>query len=159
MCKTAGISGFRTNHSLRATTATRLYSAGIDEQLTMEQMGHRSVDGVRSYKRTADHLTEDVSNTLNRCKKRHLPPTPVPSTSLLAPIPVRSHVDVPYTSPPQLRSPPPSSACSTLTYPYPAVVSYPNLHANPTPYTYPNPHSLYHTHSVSSVSTTHNTQL
>ena len=69
MCAVAGITGYRTNHSLRATTATRLYSAGTDEQLIMERTGHRSVDGVRSYKRTADHLTEDVSNILNHCKK------------------------------------------------------------------------------------------
>ena len=36
MCKEAGITGFYTNHSLRATSATRLYSAGADGQLIME---------------------------------------------------------------------------------------------------------------------------
>ena len=41
MCKAAEIPGFRTNHSLRATSATRLYAAGTDEQLIMEQTGHR----------------------------------------------------------------------------------------------------------------------
>ena len=41
MCKAAGIPGFRTNHSLRATSATRLYAAGADEQLIMERTGHR----------------------------------------------------------------------------------------------------------------------
>ena len=54
MCKTAGISGYKTNDSLRATSATRLYQAGVDEQLIMERTGHRSLDGVRSYKRTSD---------------------------------------------------------------------------------------------------------
>ena len=53
MCSSAGIHGFRTNHSLRATSATRLFNAGADEQLIMERTGHRSVDGVRSYKRTS----------------------------------------------------------------------------------------------------------
>lgn len=31
-----------TNHSLRATAATRLYAAGVDEQLIAEKTGHRS---------------------------------------------------------------------------------------------------------------------
>ena len=42
-----GIKGYKTNHSLKAT-ATRLYSAGIDEQLVMERTGHRSIEGIRS---------------------------------------------------------------------------------------------------------------
>ena len=72
MCSSAGIHGFRTNHSLRATSATRLFNAGADEQLIMERTGHRSVDGVRSYKRTSDQLTEDVSDILNNSSgKRH----------------------------------------------------------------------------------------
>ena len=53
LCSMAGITGFRTNHSLRSTTATRLYQAGVDEQLIMETTGHRSLEGVRSYKRTS----------------------------------------------------------------------------------------------------------
>ena len=48
MCKECGIQGFKTNHSLRATAATRLYSSGIDEQLVMERTGHRSIEGIRS---------------------------------------------------------------------------------------------------------------
>ena len=54
MCTAAGIQGFRTNHSLRASSATRLYAARMDEQLIMECTGHRSTGGVRSYKRTTD---------------------------------------------------------------------------------------------------------
>ena len=45
MCKKAGISLFKTNHSLRATLATSLYEKGVDEQLIMEHTGHKSVDG------------------------------------------------------------------------------------------------------------------
>ena len=33
MCSAAGIKGHKTNHSLRATAATRLFHAGTDEQL------------------------------------------------------------------------------------------------------------------------------
>ena len=47
ICKKAGVSGYKTNHSLRVTSATRLFQNGIDEQLIMSNTGHRSVDGVR----------------------------------------------------------------------------------------------------------------
>ena len=53
MCKAAGIGGFKTNHSLRAAAATRLYQAGLDEQLIMETTGHQSLDGVHNYKWTS----------------------------------------------------------------------------------------------------------
>ncbi len=43
MCKECGIKGYKTNHSLRATAASRLYSSGVDEQLVMERTGHREV--------------------------------------------------------------------------------------------------------------------
>ncbi|CAC5388535.1 unnamed protein product [Mytilus coruscus] len=42
ICQEAGIGGFRTNHSLRASAATRMYDAGVDEQLICEVTGHRS---------------------------------------------------------------------------------------------------------------------
>ena len=35
LCNEAGIEFFFTNHSLRTTAATRLYDAGVDEQLIM----------------------------------------------------------------------------------------------------------------------------
>ena len=60
-----GVKGHKTNHSLRATTATRLFHAGIDEQLIMERTGHHSVDGVRSYKRTSQQQVEVLSDVLN----------------------------------------------------------------------------------------------
>lgn len=53
MCSACGITGNKTNHSLRATCATRLYENGVDEQIIMERTGHRSTKGVRSYKRTS----------------------------------------------------------------------------------------------------------
>ena len=31
LCEQAGVSGYRTNHSLRATAATGMYDMGIDE--------------------------------------------------------------------------------------------------------------------------------
>ena len=69
MCKAAGICGYKTNHSLRATTATRLYQAGIDKQLIMEKTGHHSLEGVRSYKRTNSEQHETLSDILSLNKK------------------------------------------------------------------------------------------
>ena len=39
ICKAAGITGYKTNHSLRATTATRLFQKGVEEQLIMSKCG------------------------------------------------------------------------------------------------------------------------
>jgi len=65
LCEVAGIKGYFTNHSLRACTATRLFEAGVDEQLIMQRTGHRSVKGVRSYKRMTDSLRKQTSDVLN----------------------------------------------------------------------------------------------
>lgn len=55
MCADAGLKGNFTNHSGKATCASRLFEHNVDEQLIMRQTGHRS-SAVRSYKRpTAQH--------------------------------------------------------------------------------------------------------
>ena len=64
MCNEAGFEGQFTNHSLRATAATRLYAAGIDEQLIAEKTGHRS-SSVRAYKRTSDEQQQQLSTILH----------------------------------------------------------------------------------------------
>ena len=53
LCEQAGFKGYFMNHSLRATSVTRLYDAGRDEKLNNEKNGHRS-SVVRLYKRTQD---------------------------------------------------------------------------------------------------------
>ena len=63
--KAAGIEGHYSNHSLRATSATCLFDAGLDEQLIMARTGHSSSDGVKSYKRVTKHLREKTSDILN----------------------------------------------------------------------------------------------
>jgi integrase len=65
LCVRAGISGYKTNHSLRVTTATRLFHSGLDEQLIMERTGHRS-SGVPAYKRLCVEQQAVVSQVLNR---------------------------------------------------------------------------------------------
>ena len=63
LCDKAGVTGFKSNHSLRATAASRLYRSGMDEQQICETTGHRSV-AVRNYKRTSDEQRADISNVL-----------------------------------------------------------------------------------------------
>ena len=47
LCSQVGVDGYKTNHSLLRTAATRLFQAGCDKQLIT---GHRSTEGVRQYK-------------------------------------------------------------------------------------------------------------
>ncbi len=63
----AGLKGKRSNHSLRATAATRLYEAEVDEQLIQEHTGHRS-NAIRGYKRTSSNLQKKVCGTLYGAK-------------------------------------------------------------------------------------------
>lgn len=42
-----------TNHSLQATAITRMYKRGVPEKLISDKSGHRSLKGLRSYKRTS----------------------------------------------------------------------------------------------------------
>ena len=66
LCSDAGILGFKTNHSLRVTSATCLFHSGVDEQLIMFHTRHRSVDaGVRTYKRESQEQKRSLSNVLN----------------------------------------------------------------------------------------------
>ena len=65
LLKQAGVPGFFTNHSLRATSTTRMYEAQLDEASIMQRTGHRSVNGVRAYKRRTDKLEELMSTVLN----------------------------------------------------------------------------------------------
>ena len=68
------ISGYKTNHSLRVTTASRLFQNGVPEQLIMERTGHRSTSGVRVYKRTSNDQKRELSDILNSptmlCEKK-----------------------------------------------------------------------------------------
>ncbi len=70
LMREAGIEGYFTNHSLRATATTRLYDAQVDEASIMERTGHRSVNGVRAYKRGSETLQEITSSVLNGSEKK-----------------------------------------------------------------------------------------
>ena len=64
LCESAGFDGHFTNHSLCATTATRLFEANVDEQLIMQWTGHTS-NTVRSYKLVGEKLSVVTSNVPN----------------------------------------------------------------------------------------------
>ena len=69
LCGTAGITRHFTNHSLRRTCATRLYQQGADEQLIMSITGHRSKDGVRTYKEISGEQQKKVSEMIQPAKR------------------------------------------------------------------------------------------
>lgn len=81
LCERAGISGFKTNHSLRVTSATRLFQSGVEEQLIMSRTGHRSVEGVRTYKRTSTEQKEALSKVLNSATNGESKPSLLPVSS------------------------------------------------------------------------------
>ncbi len=64
ICKACGIEGHKTNHSLRVTAATRLFQGGVDEQIIMQRTGHRSIDGVRKYKRISNDQEKATSSII-----------------------------------------------------------------------------------------------
>ena len=69
ICRKAGFTGFFSNHSLRATAATRLFDKDTDEQLIMLITGHKSTT-VRAYKRVSEEKLSYLSDSV-ACK-----PTP-----------------------------------------------------------------------------------
>ena len=62
----AGVNTQYTNHSLRATSATRMYLKNVPEKLISEKTGHRSLTALRVYERTScvqeQAVTKAVSN-------------------------------------------------------------------------------------------------
>ena len=67
LCQQAGFQGFFTNHSLRATAATRLFGAEDDEQLIKMKTGHTS-DAVRVYKRVSTAKISGMTDVI-ACKR------------------------------------------------------------------------------------------
>ncbi len=60
----AGLAGKFANHSLRATTASRMYQAGVPRKFIKEITGHKS-DMVHCYKCTSDQMKYKVSATMS----------------------------------------------------------------------------------------------
>ena len=64
MCEEAGVTGHKTNHSLRAYAATELFNAGIPEKVIQDRTGHRPLDGLREYETISEQQTEAACKVL-----------------------------------------------------------------------------------------------
>ena len=64
MCKDAGLQGQFSNHSLRATTATRGLEKGISDKLIMERTGHRDIRSLQRYQRPDVSTKIEISKAL-----------------------------------------------------------------------------------------------
>jgi len=69
LCKSTNFDRYFTNHSLRATAATRLFEEDVDEQLIKLKTGQTG-DAVHSYKRPNDHQLSNISDIVagTNCK-------------------------------------------------------------------------------------------
>lgn len=61
MCGKAELESNFTNHSGKRTYATSLYRSGLEEQMNMHRTSHRSINGVRKYKRKSKEQLKDVT--------------------------------------------------------------------------------------------------
>ena len=65
MCeKVEGIPKY-TNHSLRATAASRLFEKNVPEKIIAERTGHRSLAGLRAYERTTNHQDQAACSAVS----------------------------------------------------------------------------------------------
>ena len=65
VCSDAGIGGYKTNHSLRATGATELFKRGAPEKLIQERTGHRSLEALRTCERSSEEQHKAASTLLS----------------------------------------------------------------------------------------------
>ena len=64
MFAAAGISGQQTNHSLRATGASKMFAKGVPEMLVQGRTGHRSLEALRVHERPTTSQLKAVSSVL-----------------------------------------------------------------------------------------------
>ena len=64
MCSDAGIEERKTNHSLRATGATSMFSANVPEKIIQSRTGHRSEEALRLYERPTVDQQRSVTQLL-----------------------------------------------------------------------------------------------
>ena len=65
----AGVEGYYTNHSLRASAVSRLFQNDVDEKLIKGVTGHRS-DALQSYKRENKEQLLKVSKVVQGQKEQ-----------------------------------------------------------------------------------------
>ena len=65
LSRKSGIGVHYTNHSLRATSITRMFNSGVQEKVIAETSGHKSVKALRCYKRTSTAQQQEVTASVN----------------------------------------------------------------------------------------------
>ena len=60
----AGCDANYSNHSLRATSATRMFAAGIPEKLIADKTDHRSLKALRTYERTQPSMEKAIDRVI-----------------------------------------------------------------------------------------------
>ena len=71
LCRDAGTQGNFTNHSLRATMATRGLLKGIPDKLIMEKTGHRDVRSLQQYQRPSVEYKVEMSKAFDQAGMMH----------------------------------------------------------------------------------------
>ena len=94
MCEEAGISGRKTNHSLRVSGTTSLFSAGVPERVIQGRSGHSSLEALRKYERVSGAQEMAVSRILSGETYEYEPSTPEDIVSNLPKVPVVSSTSV-----------------------------------------------------------------
>ena len=61
----AGLPVKYTNHSLRATSASRMFASGVPEKIVAEMTGHKSVKALRQYERTTEEQFQAVGHFIS----------------------------------------------------------------------------------------------
>ena len=62
----AGLQEKYSNHSLRATSITRMFNAGITEKVIAERSGHRSLKALRSYEKTSSEQEQLAGESITK---------------------------------------------------------------------------------------------
>jgi hypothetical protein len=155
-----GISGKKTNHSLRVTGASCLYEAGVPEKIIQQRTGHRSLDALRMYESVTEKQEMAVSEILSR-KKRKFDEPDNPDISAPFNVSAPSCVSAPSNVQSVPSCGPQYHNCTVNTFSAPNIPFYgtPYVHGSyttypPFPYGYPGP--SYHTGPPNNPDTTNN---
>ena len=70
MCEAAGIREKKTNHSLRATGATSMFSSNVPQRMIQSYTEHRSLEALRKYERPSQNQYQKGSEILTAQDKR-----------------------------------------------------------------------------------------
>ena len=66
LSRQSGVGVHYTNHSLRATSITRMFNSGLPEKVIAETSGHRSIKALRCYERTSSVQQQAVTASVNK---------------------------------------------------------------------------------------------